>query len=64
MNCRSAWLMEPLAKAAIVKDPRDGSHFVVFKVASGESYSLRDDVDLSLTPINVLFSHERDLRTE
>ncbi|WP_330565726.1 hypothetical protein [Pseudomonas yamanorum] len=63
MNGKLIWLMEPLVQASVVEDPRDGAHFVVYKVASGSMYSLRDDADVNLPPLKILFSDERDLRT-
>lgn len=63
MNGQSIWLMEPLTMAGIVMDPRDGSHFFVYQVAGGATYSLRDDADANLKPYRVLFSGERDLRS-
>ncbi|QXH43840.1 hypothetical protein KSS89_24470 [Pseudomonas sessilinigenes] len=63
MNGQSIWLMEPLTMAGIVMDPRDGSHFFVYEVAGGVTYSLRDDADANLKPFRVLFSGERDLRS-
>lgn len=62
MNGKLSWQMEPLEMAGIAEDPKDGSHFVVCRVASGSTYSMRDDVDLTLPPFRVLFSRERDLR--
>jgi hypothetical protein len=63
MNGQSTWLMEPLTMAGIVMDPRDGSHFLVYQVAGGATYSLRDNTDTNLEPFRVLFSGERDLRS-
>jgi hypothetical protein len=63
MNGQSIWLMEPLTMAGVVMDPRDGSHFIVYQVAGGVTYSLRDDADAGLTPFRILFSDERDLRS-
>ena len=63
MNGQSIWLMEPLTMAGIVMDPRDESHFFVYQVAGGATYSLRDDADANLKPFRVLFSGERDLRS-
>lgn len=63
MNGQSIWLMEPLTMAGIVMDPRDGSHFFVYQVASGATYSLKDDADANLKPFRVLFSGARDLRS-
>jgi hypothetical protein len=63
MNGQSIWLMEPLTMAGIVMDPRDESHFFVYQVASGATYSLRDDADANVKPFRVLFSGERDLRS-
>lgn len=62
MNGKPTWQMEPLEMAGIVEDPKDGSHFVVCRVASGSTYTLRDDVDITSLPFRVLFSRERDLR--
>ncbi|UUJ40908.1 hypothetical protein L1A22_00885 [Pseudomonas extremaustralis] len=62
VNGQPIWLMEPLVKVAIVADPMDGSHCLVYQVASGATYSLRDDLDKNLAPICTLFSEERDLR--
>ncbi|OAE12363.1 hypothetical protein AZH11_12905 [Pseudomonas simiae] len=63
MNGHLSWLMEPLIEAGLVEDPRDGAHFVVYKVASGSMYSLRNDADVNLPPLKILFSSGRDLRT-
>lgn len=63
MNGQSIWLMEPLTMAGIVMDPRDGSHFLIYQVARGVTYSLRDDADANLKPFRILFSGERDLRS-
>lgn len=62
VNGQSAWLMEPLVKVAIVADPVDGSHCLIYQVASGSSYSLRDDLNKNLDPVCTLFSEARDLR--
>ncbi|MHA6575417.1 hypothetical protein [Pseudomonas yamanorum] len=62
MNGKLVWLMEPLVQAGVVEDPRDGAHFVVYKVANGGRYSLRDDADVNLPLLKILFSSERDLR--
>lgn len=48
--------------AGIAADPQDGSYFLVYQVASGTVYSLRDDLDKSLAPFSILFSDVRDLR--
>jgi len=63
MNGKSTWLMEPLTMAGIVADPRDASHFLVYQVANGAIYSLRDKVEAGLRPFKILFSSELDLRT-
>lgn len=62
VNRQSTWLMEPLTMAGIAADPQDGSYFLVYQVASGTVYSLRDDFDKSLAPFSILFSDVRDLR--
>lgn len=62
VNKQSSWLMEPLTMAGIATDPQDGSNFLVYQVASGTIYSLRDDLDKNLAPYSILFSSERDLQ--
>lgn len=61
MSGNSNWMMEPLAMAGIVEDPRDESHFIVYKTASGTIYTLRDDADATIEPFKILFSSDRDL---
>lgn len=63
VNGHSTWLMEPLTMVGIVANPRDDSHFLIYQVASGTTYSLRNDVKAGLKPFKILFSDERDLRT-
>lgn len=62
MNGQSRWVMEPLKRVSLVEDPVDKARFPVFEVASGTIYSLRGDTRLDLTPVEVLFSAEDDLR--
>ncbi|WP_426117056.1 hypothetical protein [Pseudomonas sp. DSP3-2-2] len=62
MNGQSQWVMEPLKRVSLVEDPVDKARFPVFEVASGAIYSLRGETRLDLTPVEVLFSAEDDLR--
>ncbi|HIE3847294.1 TPA: hypothetical protein ACXNGQ_004540 [Pseudomonas aeruginosa] len=62
VNKQSTWLMEPLTMAGIATAPQDGSNVLVYQVASGTIYSLRDDLEKNLAPYSVLFSAERDLQ--
>ncbi|WP_455828306.1 hypothetical protein [Pseudomonas capeferrum] len=62
VNKQSTWLMEPLTMAGIATAPQDGSNVLVYQVASGTIYSLRDDLDKNLAPYSILFSAERDLQ--
>ncbi|MGF0238076.1 hypothetical protein ACQR3P_04185 [Rhodococcus sp. IEGM1300] len=62
MNGQARWLMEPLQQVSLVEAPTDGAHFLVFKVTSGSTYSLRGDLDLTLPAMHVLFCAETDLR--
>lgn len=62
MNGQSQWVMEPLKRVSLVEDPVDKARFPVFEVASGAIYSLKGDMRLDLTPVEILFSAEDDLR--
>ena len=62
MNGQSKWVMEPLKQVSLVEDPIDQSRFPVFEVASGAIYSLREDIDLNSSSVQVLFCAEDDLR--
>lgn len=62
MNGQSQWVMEPLKQVSMVEDPVDKARFPVFEVASGAIYSLRGETRLDLSPVEILFSAEDDLR--
>lgn len=62
MNGKTTWVMEPIKMIALVEDPGDKSQFLIYQVANGSKYSMKEKFDAHLKPIEILFEAERDLR--